>query len=164
MEGEGEIMEKPILFNTGMVQAILEGRKTSTRRIIKIPENFSYLMDEETSNGEMLISVESDLCPQCYKYIYAPYQPGDILYVRETWFKDIERYVYRANYFETEKFYRNGNEVKIKWHPSIHMPKSAARIFLRVTDVRVERVQDITEDGARAEGWVIEFERVKKEG
>lgn len=88
-----------------------------------------------------------NLCP--YE---PPYKPGDIIYVRETWNKDLSRYMYRANYSDTEKFYRNGKEVQIKWKPSIHMPKEAARIWLKVTDVRVERLQDITPQGAWKEG------------
>lgn len=89
-------------------------------------------------------------------------RPGDILYVRETFFKDVGRYMYKANYSNSEKFYRNGREVTVKWCPSIHMPREAARIFLRVTDVRVERLQDITEDQAQAEGvkgWMIATDR-----
>lgn len=82
----------------------------------------------------------------------APYQRGDILYVRETWCKGLERYIYRADYSDTEKFYRDGKEIEMKWHPSLHMPKDAARIFLRVTNVRVERLQDITVEDALAEG------------
>lgn len=81
-----------------------------------------------------------------------PYQTGDILYVRETWSKGLERYIYRADYSDTEKFYRNGKEIEMKWKPSIRMPKEAARIWLNVTDVRVERLQEITEAGAEAEG------------
>ena len=84
-----------------------------------------------------------------------PYSPGDILYVRETFFRDVGRYLYKANYSDTEKFYRDGKEVAIKWRPSIHMPREAARIFLRVTDVRVERLQDIDDDGVAAEGFEI---------
>ena len=76
-----------------------------------------------------------------------PYQPGDILYVRETWCKgswmnEKERYYYKAD----------DNDFHCVWHPSIHMPKEAARIWLRVTDVRVERLQDMTDDDAEAEG------------
>ncbi len=121
---------KPILFNTEMVQAILDGRKTCTRRIMK-PQLTAHYGTQ---------------------YVKPPYGPGDILYVRETWHKSLSRYMYRADYFDTEKFFRNGKEVKIKWHPSIHMPKEAARIWLRVTDVRVERLQKITIDDIRREG------------
>lgn len=60
--------------------------------------------------------------------------------------------MYRADYTDAEKYYKNGKEVAIRWHPSIHMPKEAARIFLRVTNVRVERLRDMTDDDAEAEG------------
>ena len=81
------------------------------------------------------------------KFFRLPYQQGDILYVRETWCKGFwmnekERYYYKAD----------DNDFHCVWHPSIHMPKEAARIWLKVKDVRVERLQDITEDGAKAEG------------
>lgn len=123
---------RPILFNTDMVRAILDGRKTTTRRALKYPF-------EVHPNGFITKPRGHDrLCP--YE---PPYQQGDILYVRETWHKDISRYMYRANYADNEKFYQNGKETEIKWHPSIHMPKEAARIWLRVKDVRAERLQDI---------------------
>ena len=148
---------KPILFNTDMVRAILDGHKSCTRRICKdaneytVPDMNFYNVDKRTyavhnfadlEHTEQLSTAEKT-CPIC---------PGDVLYVRETWYKGLERYLYRADYSDTEKFYRDGKEVKIKWKPSIHMPKEAARIWLKVTDVRVERLQEITEDGAKAEG------------
>lgn len=139
---------KPILFNTEMVQAILDGRKTCTRRIVKgaIPDDAMWGYTMFTPKG----------CISC-RGVYAdgygegfyklPYQPGDILYVRETWCKgswmnEKERYYYKAD----------DNDFHCVWHPSIHMPKEAARIWLRVTDVRVERLQDMTDDDAEAEG------------
>ena len=125
---------KPILFNTQMVRAILDGRKTCTRRIVKPQPTAHYGV-------------------QCIK---PPYQPGDILYVRETWSLrfDGEKYFYKAdkNTSREEKRLLDYNDVK--WRPSIHMPKEAARIWLKVTNVRVERLQDITEDGAEAEGAI----------
>ena len=148
---------KPILFNTETVRAILKGRKTCTRRICKdaneytVPDMEFYNADKRTyavhnfadqEHTEQLSTAERT-CPIC---------PGDILYVRETWYKDLARYMYRADYSNTEKFYRDGKEIEMKWHPSIHMPKEAARIWLKVTDVRVERLQNITEDGAWQEG------------
>lgn len=138
---------KPILFNTEMVRAILDGRKSCTRRLVKFlsgenPKWTGYIKD-----GAMLYNGKNKSCIR-----KQPYQPGDILYVRETWYKGLERYMYRADYSDTEKFYRDGKEIEMKWHPSIHMPKEAARIFLRVTNVRVERLQDITEDETFEEG------------
>lgn len=125
---------KGILFNTEMVRAILDGRKTCTRRIVKPQPTTHYGV-------------------QCIK---PPYQPGDILYVRETWNLrfDGEKYFYKAdkNTSREEKRLLDYNDAR--WHPSIHMPKEAARIWLKVTNVRVERLQDITEDGAEAEGAI----------
>lgn len=135
---------KPILFNTEMVKTILDGRKTVTRRLIKqhpqgyfeVNKNPVYIYDTNFSQGK----------------IASPCNVGDILYVRETWFKGLERYIYKANYSNNEKFYKDGKEIDMKWKPSIHMPKEAARIFLKVKDVRVERLQEITEEQALAEG------------
>lgn len=135
---------RPILFNTDMVRAILDGRKTVTRRIIKgfIPKDATWGYSALTPNGS--ISCRGTFAVGYgEKFFKLPCQTGDILYVRETWHKDISRYMYRANYADNEKFYRNGKETEIKWHPSIHMPKEAARIWLKVKDVRVERLQDI---------------------
>lgn len=148
---------KPILFNTEMVRAILDGRKTCTRRICKdaneyvVPDMDFYNAEKRTyavhnfadQEHTEKLSIAERTCPIC---------PGDILYVRETWYKSPSRYMYRANYSNTEQFYTDGKEVNIKWHPSIHMPKEAARIWLKVTDVRVERLQEITNDGCVAEG------------
>ena len=142
---------KPILFNTEMVRAILDGRKTCTRRICKdanectVPDMEFYNADKRTyavhnfadrEHTEMLSTGERT-CPIC---------PGDILYVRETWKKAPNGYYYY------EDWQRNDIADVTKWKPSIHMPKEAARIWLKVTDVRVERLQDITEDGAWQEG------------
>lgn len=137
----------PILFNTDMVRAILENRKTVTRRAVK---------PAPTGSGEpaeLFITRPGFWNTWGDDMVYRqPYRPGDILYVRETWYKDAGRYMYRANYSESEKFYRNGKEVVIKWRPSIHMPKEAARLFLRVTGVRVERLRDMTDEQAFSEG------------
>jgi len=138
---------KPILFNTEMVRALLDGRKSVTRRVIKPRPVEPYAFVED---GELYMTTEyGDWYPA---ERFCRTQPGDTLYVQETFFKDVNRYMYRANYSDNEKFYRDGKEVSIRWHPSIHMPKEAARVFLRVTDVRVERLQDITEEQAEAEG------------
>ncbi len=137
---------KQILFNTEMVRAILDGRKSCTRRIVKHDVkailNSPYHKEHPEVEDKQIIS----------KLCMPPYQIGDILYVRETWCKGLERYIYRADYSDTEKFYQGGKEIEMKWHPSIHMPKEAARIWLKVTDVRVERLQDITEDETFEEG------------
>lgn len=120
---------KPILFNTEMVRAILDGRKTVTRRLIKHDVdailNSPYHKEHTEVEDKQIIS----------KLCMPPYQPGDILYVRETWSELSFGYVYKA---DGENIDHLGNV--IKWHPSIHMPKEAARIWLKVTGVRVERL------------------------
>jgi hypothetical protein len=158
---------KPILFNTEMVQAILEGKKSVTRRIIKqgnILPTGDWL-GEIKEGGEWCTNPRKDVLWTGFRskygadaYYMCRYQVGDILYVRETWsiHECVKcqagipalggeckcKYVYRASYGATD----------FRWKPSIHMPKEAARIFLKVTDVRVERLQDITEEDAIAEG------------
>ena len=142
---------KPILFNTEMVRAILDGRKTCTRRLIK-PQwkecpTCKYVHNEYIYDK----MAENVYCARCgYSLVTerrSPYQQGDILYVRETWCKgsygnEKEKYYYKAD----------DNNFFCTWHPSIHMSKEAARIWLKVTDVRVERLQDITADSIRNEG------------
>lgn len=168
---------KPILFNTGMVRAILDRRKSCTRRINKdandyvVPDMDFYNADMRTyavhnfADKEQMeqLSTAERTCPIC---------PGDILYVRETWTEECGKYYYRADYdndyldpCETlsggyPASCRNhpgcdgcmATSTRIHWHPSLHMPKEAARIWLKVTDVRVERLQDITEEQACMEG------------
>lgn len=175
--------EKPILFNTKMVRAILAGRKVVTRRLVK----------PRCPGGKII-----DVRP--------PYQAGDILYVRETWRKYHGKYYYKADGCpDYDNYITNKLPCAPKWHPSIHMPKEAARIWLKVTDVRAERLQDMTAEDSLKEGvrlslkgifngemllspfkevwnctikkqdlnlygwdanpwvWVIEFERIEKE-
>ena len=141
----------PILFNTEMVRAILDGRKTCTRRLVRFlpgenPQWTGYIRD-----GLMLYNGRNEPC-----IIKAPYQPGDTLYVRETW---CGLPVNEAGHMRghTIYYYKADGELRPKgwrgtWHPSIHMPKEAARIWLKVTDVRVERLQEITPQGAWKEG------------
>lgn len=143
---------KPILFNTEMVRAILDGRKSCTRRINKdandyvVPDMDFYDSDKRTyavhnyadKEHTDKLSIAERTCPIC---------PSDILYVRESYSELSFGYVYKA---DGENIDHLGNV--IKWHPSIHMPKEAARIWLKVTDVRVERLQEITEEQACMEG------------
>lgn len=142
---------KPILFNTEIVRAISDERKSCTRRLVKPQPTAHY-------------------GAQCIK---PPYQPGDILYVRETW-----QYLYELDGNEqiiegTGKYYYAATDTipfdtyvdasgvtheRVPWHPSIHMPKKAARIWLKVTDVRVERLQemkpvDVIKEGAYPDCW-----------
>lgn len=142
--------ERPILFNTEMVKAILAGRKTCTRRLVKFlpwknPQWTGYIKD-----GLMLYNGKNEPCIR-----KAPYQPGDILYVRETWGKGYEEgtYIYKAD-DKLADIPTFKESTKLIYRPSIHMPKEAARIWLKVTDVRVERLQDITEAEAILEGAI----------
>lgn len=150
---------KPILFNTEMVRAILEGRKSCTRRICKdaneytVPDMDFYNADRRTyavhnfvdkEHTEQLSTAERT-CPIC---------TGDILYVRETWKKAPNGYYYY------EDWQRNDIADITKWKPSIHMPKEAARIWLKVTDVRVERLQEITSEQICREGVEVEYPHV----
>jgi len=131
---------KPILFNTEMVRAILEGRKTVTRRPVK-PRPERALIPIPDEKYWLGCFAGDDKC----RAIKPPYQPGNIMYVRETWARSMAgTYLYRAT---------DTPLILSGWHPSIHMPREAARIFLRVTDVRVERLQNITEAGAVKEGF-----------
>lgn len=142
---------KPILFNTDMVRAILDGRKSCTRRICKdaneytVPDMEFYNADRRTyavhnfvdkEHTEQLSTAERT-CPIC---------TGDILYVRETW-KEAPK-----GYYYYEDWQRNDIADITKWKPSIHMPKEAARIWLKVMNVRVERLQEISAESALAEG------------
>lgn len=132
--------ERPILFSTPMVRAILEGRKSQTRRIIKPQPEYSEGMSKWVLYPKQHPTVYADLI-NAYKY--CPYgQPGDVLWVRETWFDAGYYFIYRAD----------STDDGFKWRPSIFMPKVASRLKLKVTDIRVERVQDITEEDALREG------------
>lgn len=140
---------KPILFNTEMVRAILEDRKTVTRRCVK------HEINVFEKNGETLVYDHRflfDFVLDAYIKSQARYKKGDVLYVRETWQESpAGTYLYKTD--------NNGNLSNghvYKWKPSIHMPKGAARIFLRVTDVKIERLQDITLSDVLKEGLEIE--------
>lgn len=159
---------KPILFNTDMVRAILDGRKTVTRRVIKLKYDNTHHEIKTDKYGTRLIEIQDDVKGETFgiredgtswrkirPYIEpkAPYKKGDILYVRETWGEGYEEgsYIYKADdkLADLPEFKESS---KLIYHPSIHMPKEAARIFLKVTNVRVERLQDIDDDQAEKEG------------
>lgn len=150
---------KPILFNTEMVRAILDGRKTCTRRVIKLPENMDGVPVGKSGDSNNPLGF---MHPGGIKR--PPYQPGDILYVRETW---CELPVNEAGHMRGHPvyYYRADGDMRPeewrgKWSPSTHTPKEAARIWLKVTNVSVERLQDITEDGAKAEGAKQCYEQI----
>lgn len=130
---------KPILFSTEMVQAILEGRKTQTRRVVKFPADFT---------GEVF-----DNAPYGLKYSSSFYEgtiqrlayalPDDVFWVRESFIKiNDNNFEYKAGF----------TDEPIKWKPSLFMPKKACRIFLKVKSVRVERLQQISRGDAMSEG------------
>lgn len=181
---------KPILFNTDMVKAILDRRKTVTRRVVKppVPKPCELRkMQEGYHAGEWHLYCEDPLLDKPNKSPWGaqflpPFQLGDVLYVRETWnLNNVSEdgdtfklgFIYKAvdedcrynglewrhiNWVQVsesiyEKYEKSISESNYdKWRPSIFMPKEAARIFLRVTDVRAQRLRDMTTDDAKAEG------------
>ena len=168
-----EIRERPILFNGAMVRAILDGRKTVTRRQInpQFPSSVNEVLPYATYRGAwMPRDPESPDDAWEEQVRVCPYgKPGDRLWVRETWqlhekFTDNCVVVYKANernsWTEFHRRFpvdvaRGVPEKPFQTHgfrPSIHMPRWACRLLLEVTDVRVERLQEITEDQAEAEG------------
>lgn len=165
--------QHPILFSTPMVQAILAGNKTMTRRLnglekintnpddwqfewadfsLKMPWRFTQIstVSEKTLADKSFYQSETK-CP------YG--KPGDVLWVRETW---AHRFSINGQYLPNEFVFKSTNdphegnstheELGLKWFPSIHMPKSACRLWLEITDIRVERLQVISEKDAKAEG------------
>lgn len=146
----------PILFNTDMVRAILDGRKTCTRRSVSsrqflgmLPDKCKNAVPDEFLKGKRMMfkpycdMTDAELIMTAYK---PPYQPGDTLYVRETF---IQAAAYTFWYKADDKAWMSKD---LLWKPSIHMPKEAARIWLNVKDVRVERLQEITAEQAKREG------------
>lgn len=190
---------KPILFNTEMVRAILDGRKTCTRRLVK-PQPKSKLCytfagsDSDTWGypnrtaheiwGEEFKLPNDITEEELSKQWNPPYQTDDILYVRETWkcwrahrYEATADIRFRAGGDDVRLQFANGNTDSInrldydtfvhkwfshngEWKPSLFMPKEAARIWLNVTDVRVERLRDITPEQIGREGVEVEYPHV----
>jgi hypothetical protein len=152
--------EKPIIFSTPMVRAILAGRKTQTRRIMNFckkiePENYSdveFTRFQHYADSSYRAIFNTDEHPFS---IICPYgKVGNILWVRETW-NTLTEYVEKPDYsvMSIRDFVYKADDDRIdKWKPSIFMPKAACRIKLQVTNIRVERVQDISKEDAIAEG------------
>lgn len=145
---------KPILFNADMVRAMLDGRKTVTRR--KIDVDISNRFDVEI-DGTVICYIDQATGDSYKPTELCRYQPGDILYVRETWHKYIKRVgtgegCHLAEFYGYKASVKNSEDSNTPWKPSIHMPKEAARIWLKVINVRVERLQDITREQAEREG------------
>lgn len=152
---------RPILFSGEMVRAILEGRKTQTRRKIK-PKDEPFLQDEKciidlSKTWGWVVKREIESRPTRWEILQqfkCPYgKIGDILWVRETWNKDTDEdgeYIrYKADDYDSDW----------KWKPSIFMPREAARIFLKVTGIRVERLHNINTNDLKAEGvnFVLDY-------
>jgi len=173
-----EVNEKPIIFNSEMIRAILDGRKTQTRRVIKLKDGFCDPYWSEDNQEFLCYSEDDDGDKWGGHKLNCPYgKPGDELWVRETW-KPIRQdpddgewtveyktgnkvnvgrmWPVEGHYKEIDLSERLAEEYEDKgympWKPSIHMPRGASRIQLLVTDVRVERVQDISNKDAQAEG------------
>lgn len=198
------MQERPILFSTPMVKAILEGRKSQTRRIIKPQPSKQQAVETFAKEGPGSVDARElteadmemdEIMEKC------KYEIGDVLWVRET-FSELYDYevhdelpgcpreqwslgfVYKADGYVHENnfkgFWRG-------WKPSIHMPKEACRLWLQITDIRIERLQEISEEDAMDEGinsryeffaffsllngvteadnpwlWVIQFNRINK--
>jgi hypothetical protein len=160
--------ERPILFSAPMVRALLAGTKTQTRRVVK-PQP-----DSDEATGACWLEIDGrhqwawhsgadqDILPN-ETQSFCPYgQPGDRLWVREShwWFKDEPDHscgYYPPKLTADDVEYRaDGDEGRKVWRPSIHMPRWASRITLEITGVRVERLQDISEHDAQAEGCALE--------
>lgn len=151
---------KPILFSTDMVKAILSGKKTQTRRILRLkhlPNNEIGSIHKDGSGKGWIAWSPRPVSAEETAKIYPgndgfkpKWQVGDILWVRETWHYSIHKtspYL-RHSYKATP----DDGDNSLVWKPSIFMPKFACRLFLEVTNIRAERLQDITEEDAIAEG------------
>lgn len=157
--------EKPILFSTPMIKAILAGNKTQTRRIIKHFGNeyhyetllcdwglsgYPQLVNNNIWEWTLQTAIDDN---QTFKFKCPFGQIDDILWVRETWALPVDNegndigYQYKSDYDDKSNWW--------KWKPSIFMPKEACRIKLKITDIRVERIQDISENDAIAEGIIM---------
>lgn len=154
--------ERPILFNGEMVRAILDSRKTQTRRVVKQRLGWRTTIDE----GKFLCE---DMYGDWHEW-KGPYgQPGDRLWVRETWgfcadgLPNDDRPIHPVHggclYRATEPEAVSGDESDMRWKPSIHMPRWASRINLEITNIRVERLNDISEDDACKDGGFSPFTR-----
>lgn len=158
-------MIKGALFNTEMVCALLDDRKTATRRLVKpqppkelqFPYGLIGSSSDKSEEGKFCWTA-GEICDGRVHTVRPPYRPGDVIYVRETWcalpvtpgghMRGHDVFYYKADGDLRPDGWREN------WKPSLHMPREAARIFLRVTNVRAERLQDITEEQAVREGCI----------
>lgn len=150
---------RPILFNGDMVRAILDGRKTQTRRPMKVQPPSGYgFPGKITNRNELTFGFAGD-APDLFSVKTPHGQPGDLLYVRETFYSGPNKIAYAADNVELPSTARVPGFGPKK--PSIHMPRWASRLTLRITDIRVERVQDIDDKGCLQEGIKFELGGVK---
>lgn len=168
--------EKPILFSSSMVRAILDGRKSMTRRVAKVPDGF-----EPKLGTDGLWYIVGNLGWDGALSLPCPYgRVGDRLWVRENWSPDHAAFypnfpvVYQAEGYDPREVSSRGKvlpfaispeestnrKFPFRWRPSIHMPRRVCRIVLEIADVRVERLQTITEEDAIAEGVTSELEQL----
>ena len=166
-EGSQEVKERGMIFNGEMVRAILEGRKTQTRRVIKLEHERGFQNPVIRGKNGAVSSVSCRLAPTLCPHG----KPGDHIWVRETFqgplfdYEQMEAYledgskfekpefcVYKADGKPAPEFFDADDNLHCRWRPSIHMPRWASRILLEVTDVRVERLNAISQDDAIAEG------------
>lgn len=176
MSVDSAVKIRPIIFSGPMVRAIIGGRKTQTRRIIKLSTtnaDRSWRLDCHDVGAAIFtrpnrVVMGHEVVTECVK-IECPYgQPDDRLWVRETWAVDADIAQARREhedmmpglrhgpYFRADPVHENSGLI---WRPAIHMPRWASRITLEVTGVRVERLQDISENDAKAEGINWSYDR-----
>ncbi|MGQ6038986.1 morphogenetic protein [Serratia sp. IR-2025] len=159
--------ERPVIFNGEMVLAILDGRKTQTRRVIKLSHERGMVNPVIRGRNGEISSISCRLAPTLCPFG----QVGDRLWVRETWQgplvdeEHLDDYRANADKFQAPEFCEYAadggtrpefcdldDNTRQGWRPSIHMPRWASRISLEITAVRVERLNDISEEDAKAEG------------
>lgn len=160
---------RPILFNTESVRAILDGKKTQTRRVIKGLQGLNVYRAEPAEDAYETLSQwdffygwsEHGALFDATESLKAPFAVGDTLWVRETWdsvpVSPERKWIFGGMYYYKADGDSRPSGWRGNWHPSIHMPRRAARIFLRVTDIHVEQLRDITEEQAMLEGFSSGF-------
>ena len=159
--------ERPLLFSAPMVRALIAGTKSQTRRVVKAP-GWDPASPEYGGLTGIKQHADERIGLQAYFWharsalahgVRCPYgQPGDRLWVRETWRRYGDGIAYRADYGDASF----ADEVHAPWKPSLHMPRCLSRITLEITGVRVERLKDISADDAYDEGaadWAAETQR-----
>jgi hypothetical protein len=156
-KGAGEMKEHPILFSGEMVRAILAGTKTQTRRIVKLDQEANTVHEWDDGRWEFGKEFDDGSGEMCQLLSCHYGQPGDWLWVRETW-QDIDNIhgglttLYRA---DGNSEYTDDFMARMKWQAPIFMPRSRSRLTLEVVSIRVERVQEISEDDVISEGVVL---------